>query len=280
VELPTPPVPHALTWATTIDVLPCDRQTVRSDDHWVIRSPGNPSHYWGNLILFDDPPAAGDADRWEHVFAAAFADDPRIGHVTLAWDRTHGELGYAHKAFLDRGYELNVTVALTAPPDGLAPHARASGEVTVRALDPAPGADAEAWAGVLELQLANYPGSEGERQFSQQRLDDLRRLFCAGRGAWYVALADHEVAGSCGIVVTAGRARFQLVDTALAHRRRGVCSRLVVDAAGHAAAHHAVDRFVICADPHYHALGLYQSLGFRRTEHTAGVCRPPQRSSG
>jgi len=33
---------------------------------------------------------------------------------------------------------------------------------------------------------------------------------------------------------------------------------------------------VIVADLHYHALGLYESLGFRRRERVAGVCRWPR----
>jgi ribosomal protein S18 acetylase RimI-like enzyme len=32
---------------------------------------------------------------------------------------------------------------------------------------------------------------------------------------------------------------------------------------------------VIVADEHYHALGLYESLGFERAERVLGVCRPP-----
>jgi ribosomal protein S18 acetylase RimI-like enzyme len=104
-------------------------------------------------------------------------------------------------------------------------------------------------------------------------------LFRAGRGAWYVALhpSSGDVVGSCGIVVTAGRGRFQAVDTAEAHRRRGICSRLLVEAAHDAARRYAARSFVIAADPDYHALGLYVSLGFTATEHAAGVYRPPRR---
>ena len=76
-------------------------------------------------------------------------------------------------------------------------------------------------------------------------------------------------------MVTGGRGRFQVVDTAAAHRRKGICSRLVVEAADRAARLHRADRFVIAADPSYHALGLYESLGFRRAERVAGVCRHP-----
>jgi len=35
-------------------------------------------------------------------------------------------------------------------------------------------------------------------------------------------------------------------------------------------------RFVIVADAGYHALGLYESLGFERTEHVSGVCLWPR----
>ena len=100
--------------------------------------------------------------------------------------------------------------------------------------------------------------------------------FRAGRGAWYVALDGDAVVGSCGVIVTDGRGRFRAVDTLATHRRRGVSSRLVVDAAQHAAEHYGADRFVIVADEHYHALGLYESLGFARVERVFGVCRPPQ----
>jgi ribosomal protein S18 acetylase RimI-like enzyme len=65
------------------------------------------------------------------------------------------------------------------------------------------------------------------------------------------------------------------VDTALAFRRRGICSRLVVEAAQRSAQRGA-KRLVIVADAGYHALGLYESLGFEREEHVIGVCRWPR----
>jgi hypothetical protein len=63
-------------WATDIDVLPADRverrQTAEGAGHLVVRSPGNPMHWWGNFLIFDEPPQAGDGPRWEAAFAAAF----------------------------------------------------------------------------------------------------------------------------------------------------------------------------------------------------------------
>ncbi len=78
-----------------------------------------------------------------------------------------------------------------------------------------------------------------------------------------------------GIVVTGGRARYQAVDTAITHRRRGICSRLLVDAARHAVATYGATDLVIVADPDYHAAGIYESVGFRPVERVCGVCRPP-----
>ena len=79
------------------------------------------------------------------------------------------------------------------------------------------------------------------------------------------------MAGSLGIVVTDGRGRYQAVDTALAHRRLGVASRLVVEASRLSSAVFGTERFVIVADADYHALNLYESLGFERRERVAGA---------
>jgi ribosomal protein S18 acetylase RimI-like enzyme len=267
-------------WASSIDVLPLDRVVELRGAYVAVRSPSNPSHYWGNFLLFDGPPRQGDASRWEALFEDSFGDEPRVRHRTFAWGRTESDIGAARSEFVDRGYNLEESVALTASAAQLKPHRRQSSQVEVRALDPAAGADVEFWDAVVELQVEGRDAGHEEdayRAFSRQRLDDLRALFRAGRGGWYVAL-DHatgRLVGSCGIVVAGGRGRYQAVDTAPAFRRRGICSRLVVEAARRSAADYGAERFVILADRLYHALGLYESLGFERAEHHLGVCRWP-----
>jgi GNAT superfamily N-acetyltransferase len=158
-------------------------------------------------------------------------------------------------------------------------HPRANREVVISELDPRPGGDGDLWRQAIELQVASrddFSEPQVYREFIGRRLEDLRVMFRAGRGAWYVATypGQGEVVAACGIVVTGERGRFQAVDTAAAHRRQGISSRLVVEAAGRAARHGA-SRLVIAAEPDYHALGLYESLGFQRVERVAGVCRRP-----
>jgi ribosomal protein S18 acetylase RimI-like enzyme len=275
-------VPASLVWATSIDVLPPERLVSRRDGYLTVRSPTNPTHYWGNLLVYDDAPGPGDGERWEAVFAAEFADSPRVIHRTFAWDRTDDARGAMDSEFRGRGYDIELSVGMIASPDEIHPNPRANAEVVVKALDPEPGGDDERhWHQVLELQAAGRdPDSseteEAHRVFSRTRQAELRAMFRAGLGAWYVALDGDVVAGSMGIVVTGGRARYQAVDTAVSHRRRGICSRLLVDAARHAVATYGATRLVIVADPDYHAAGIYESVGFRPIERVCGVCRPPR----
>ena len=272
-------IPRSLVWATDYDVLPVDHVVERRDGYLVVRSPGNPAHYWGNLLLFDDAPQHQDGERWERLFELEFGENPMVEHVTLAWDRVDGALGSAREEFVARGYELDEVVGLVADAGGLLMHPRANQEVVIRDLDPQPGADRDLWDQAIELQVASRDDFLDEltyREFLGRRLEDLRVMFRAGRGAWFVAMypGRDEVVAACGVVVTGERGRFQAVDTAAAHRRKGISSRLVVEAAGRAAGHGA-RRFVIAAEPDYHALGLYESLGFQRVERVAGVCRRP-----
>ena len=274
-------IPHSLVWATSIDVLSSERVVQRRDGYLVVRSPTNPAFWWGNLLLFDEPPAAGDGERWEALFAAEFADEPRVAHRTFAWDRTDDERGTMAGEFLARGYDAELSVGMIATPEEIHPHPRANAEVRVAALDPTTGGpDEERWEQVIELQVAardveRLKDEELHRVFSRARLAELRTTFQAGLGAWYVALDGDVVAGSMGIVVTGGRGRYQAVDTAITHRRRGICSRLLVDAARHAVATYGADRLVIVADPDYHAAGIYESVGFTPVERVCGVCRQP-----
>lgn len=273
-------VPRSLIWATQVDVLPLDCVVERKDEYLLVRSPGNPTHYWGNLLLFDQPPGVGDGRRWERLFEVEFGDEPRVRHRTFAWDRTDGEAGLAREEFVRRGYDLEESIGLVAERRQVRAHPRENLEVLIRTLEPAPGADEESWDAVVELQVANREEShdeQGHRLFARARLNDLRAQFRVGGGAWYVAVdpAGGGIVASCGVVVAGERARFQAVDTALAYRRLGISSRLVVEAAQRSAATHRATRFVIVADAGYHALALYESLGFSRQEHVFGVCRQP-----
>ncbi len=275
-------LPSSLVWDTEIQVLPRGRILERRDGYLVVRSPQNPLHHWGNFLLFDEPPVAGDGERWEALFAAEFADTPGVSHRAFGWDRADGALGQARPEFEARRYELQQLLGLRARGDDVRAHPRENRDVTIVALDPRPHAEPRLWQQVLDIWVASseVPPEEepARRSFARRRLCELRALFSAGMGSWYVALGTdrREVLGCCGIVTSGSRGRFQSVDTRSDWRRRGVCSRLLVEACRHSRRQHSTDCFVIVADAGYHAAGLYESLGFEPVERVAGVCLAPR----
>lgn len=276
-------VPRSLVWATDIQVLPRSRVLERHEGYLVVRSPENPTHYWGNFLLFDEAPTAGAAGRWEQLFEAEFSASPAVTHRAFGWDRPDGDPGEARGEFVSRGYELEEIVGLSAPAGATRPHPRENREVTVAALDPQAGAEADLWEQVVDVWMASSEAEPGQEQarraFVNRRLDGLRSLFCAGMGSWYVALDGGEVVGCCGIVASGPLGRFQSVDTRTDWRSRGVCSRLLVEACRHSERRYGVERFVIAADVDYHARGLYESLGFEAVERVACVCLAPNASA-
>lgn len=268
----------SMVWATSIDVLAPDHTLTRRGGYWVVQSPSNPTYWWGNLLLFDEPPAVGDGERWEALFRQEFASRPEVSHRCFAWDSIDGATGAAERELVARGYELEWNAGLIARPEQMREHPRANRDVQVRQLDPS--GDELLWSAVLDVQMQGAPdelrGTDYHRTFLERRQEELRETFRSGRGGWYVALLDGVLAGSLGVVVTGSRARYQAVETAAAFRRRGVARRLVVDAARDLLARHEIAGFVIAADPDYHALGIYEDLGFERLELVVGTLRAPE----
>src|SRR5262245_63694044 len=99
-EVPRSTVPRSLVRATDLDVLAPDRVIERRDGFLLVRSPSNPTFYWGNLLLFDRAPEPGDGLCWEALFEEEFADEPRVRHRTFAWDRPDGAVGAAREEFV------------------------------------------------------------------------------------------------------------------------------------------------------------------------------------
>ena len=114
-------------------------------DHLVVRTPTNPSFWWGNFILVAGPPAPGDATRWRALFASEF---PHADHCAIGVDSVDGETGPAAElAALD----LAARVATVMSASALVPPAR-----------PAPGeAPLACFAGKVASLTAASPGALG-----------------------------------------------------------------------------------------------------------------------
>src|ERR1700733_3452478 len=83
-----------------------------------IRSPLNPSYWWGNFLLLAAPPAAGEPGEWLATFAAEF---PAAKHVALGVDTI--EIGTIDVGeFAAAGLRLERSAVLTATVVNEPPH--------------------------------------------------------------------------------------------------------------------------------------------------------------
>jgi GNAT superfamily N-acetyltransferase len=232
----------------------------------VIRTPSNPGFWWGNFLLFRDPPAEGALERWKERFHEEIASHQPARHFAFGWDSPEGERGRL-EPFLDDGFLLNESVVLTA--DAVHPPARPNGDVAIRPL-----AGDDDWRQAMENQVACHAAEFSQpeyRDFKARQMDGYRGMAEAGLGAWFGAFAEGRLVADLGVFADGAVARFQAVETHPDFRRRGICGTLVYESARHALHTLGAKRLVMVADVHYHAARIYESLGFRPTERQLGV---------
>ena len=63
-----------------------DGETLDRGDYLVIRSPANPNFYWGNFLLFSQPPQIGYHVKWRELFVQEIGAPPLVEHQTFGWD--------------------------------------------------------------------------------------------------------------------------------------------------------------------------------------------------
>ena len=224
--------------------------------HLVVRTPDNPTYYWGNFILLAGPPVPGGEREVVGAFNTEF---PEARHVSIGID-TPDLTPEARAAFEAAGLVVDVASVLTA--SELQPPREVEAEVRELVGD-------EDWEARARLSQQLYPQTSEESfmRFARQKNAQERRLVDAGRGTRFGAFVDGVLASTAGIFVTEdGVARFQSVETHPDHRRKGLAAAVV-----HAAGQHALDQLgvrtlVIVADTDGDAIDIYRRLGFTDSE--------------
>ena len=90
-----------------------DGQIMDRGNYLVIRTPSNPTFYWGNFLLFPQPPGDGDLEVWRNLFAQEIGIPPDTEHQVFGWDSPDGELGVI-QPFTEAGFRLDRNVVLTS----------------------------------------------------------------------------------------------------------------------------------------------------------------------
>jgi ribosomal protein S18 acetylase RimI-like enzyme len=248
---------ESIGWQTDLRLRELEgAEIVAREDHVLVRTPENPAFRWGNFLLLGSMPAAGEGERWLGRFREAF---PAAAYVALGVDAAATDAAVLAE-LQALGLRAERTCVLSAT--RLAMPAKAMPQAQLRALR-----SELDWRQAIELGLTadeEHDGEPGARTYMERRMAAVRRVCEAGQGSWFGAFRDGEMVAGLGIFAAGeGVARFQSVDTHPAHRRQGLATHLLFAAAEHARASLGARTLVIAADPDYHAIELYRTLGFR-----------------
>ena len=235
-------------------------------DYTVIRTPTNPGYYWGNFLLFAHPPQTGDLERWQGLFAREIGRPPAVNHVVFGWDSPEGTQGEI-APFLDAGFRFAEHLIMAA--QAVHPPRKWNDAVAIR-----PIRGDQEWEQALDISLRCFPGEEhGESYapFMRREMARFRRMSEAGRGHWFGAFLDDRMVAGLGLYFEDGVGSFEQVGTHPDFQRQGICSTMVFRAAEYAFQHMGIHTLALAADEDYHAVKIYESVGFKVVERQVGL---------
>ena len=221
-------------------------------DYLVVRTPDNPTFYWGNFLLLAGWPGPGTGNSWLARFAAEF---PHAAHIALGVDAgvDGAEPAEVPPEFLAAGLKFERATVLSCAGVQAPPHQNTEAEIRPLASD-----DDWEQSRDLGIRCFGYDGSYLERRASARR-----RLTRAGRAAWFGAFTGGRLLAQLGVCdAGGGLARYQDVETDPAARRRGLAGTLVWRAGRYAAEAFGAGTLVIVADPAESAIRIYRACGF------------------
>lgn len=243
-------------------------------DYWVIRTPSNPTFWFGNFILFPRAPAGGQVcDQWLQVHHQHFGDT--LNHRVFGWDEcSEGEI----TAFLENGFKTSHGIALSLKQPSERPRLNPSLEIR-------PIVSAADWELVAQQQIRcdredfQYPEDGGA--FRRQQLANYQAMSADRRGNWWGAFEGDTLVGNMGLFFDAQNrvGRFQNVGTHPAYRRQRVCTTLLDHIVRDAFDRVGAEQLVICTGMEYDnpSIPTYRNFGFTDAGSSYAVMRAPGR---
>ena len=256
----------SLGYQTDLIFVSFDGVIIDRGDYLVIKSPTNPSYYWGNFLLFDYPPSEGDFQRWPGLFAREIGSPPAVIHQTFGWDTAEDEHGVI-EPFLKDGFHLEQSVVLTSQQPTLP--SKAARGVTIRPLM----SDDDYSQSIENQVVCREPEfTETEyRLFRKRQMKRYRSMTGAGLGNWFGAFIGNQLVADLGIFHSSQLGRYQYVQTHPDFRKQGIASQLVYESGIYALDQYGVNTLVIVADVGSQAERLYKAVGFNVVGHQLGI---------
>ncbi len=233
----------------------------------VIKTPSNPSYFWGNYLVFDKPPINGDFNKWHKIFDEEFKSYPtKPKHYLFAWETesTNQDL----TAFKNAYYKYEKGVALSTTK--INPPPKINNEVEVKKIS-----IKDHLQEIIQHHKACADPSLVTAyydEFKEKQFNNYIRLVDEGRGHWFGAFLNNKLVADLGIFHKDGVARYQLVGTHPDYRRQGICGTLVYKAGLVALTEYNAKTLVMVADDDYHAARIYESVGFKPNDYIYSFC--------
>lgn len=232
-----------------------DGEIADRGDYYLIRTPSNPTYYWGNYLLFKSEPKEGSFASWINIHEKEFG--PMPDYIAIGWDSLKkGEVS----EFKAHGFTLSEDVVLSL---GEAPNeVQTNPDLVARKF----ARDSD-WQSSIEEQIAECPveiSVEDYRIFISDQMYNHRRKQENGHGNYWGAFLNDKLVGDMGIFFDRVEkiARFQSIATVAAYRRKRVCSTLLNQVIKSTFAEEQIDTLVIAAEHNSIAESIYRSFGF------------------
>jgi ribosomal protein S18 acetylase RimI-like enzyme len=245
-----------------------DGEVIDRGEYIVVRTPSNPTYYWGNFLLFRLPPEGGAVVRWRRLFAEEIGARFPSHHETFGWDNPEGERGHID-GFVKEGFELVASRVLTA--QSVVPPPRVAADLVIRPME----SEAD-WNEAIDFGTLTRPeghADAGYREFRQRQMRRYRAMQADGLGYWFGAFRSGKLLADVGLFRSDDLARYQSVVTHPEHRRQGVAGTLVFQASVLFLEQHPGVTLVIVAEDGSGAERLYRSIGFQPREYQLGLER-------
>lgn len=246
-----------LGFLTDFKLLGGDSEVREYADYFLVKTPSNPTFIDGNCMVLKSPKLLENKTSLEGCFKAHFEAATNQHHIGFKLLETVSD-GLL-EAYLQDQYEYDKLAVMTY----------AAEKKIARVLDPKIGtirsfssnSDWDQWAANEIQERPTIFTAASFKAYLFGRRIVYRELAEQGFGNFYGVFQAGELLGAAGLYIFDQIGRFQQVRTIEKARRQGICKALIQFMYAQNAPH--MQDAVMVADEDYHALTLYEGLGFR-----------------
>jgi len=249
-----------LGFLTDFKLLGADSEIIEYADYFLVKTLSNPTFIDGNCMVLKTPELLQNKTKLEACFKTHFEARTKEHHLSFKlMNKASEEL---LQRYLDDQYSYDKLAVMTYEATKNVEPTIQNKAWEIRAF--ASNLDWEQWT---ENEIRERPILFTEKSFTAYLLGRrfvYKEFVQKGFGNFYGVFQRGELLGSAGLYIFDGIGRFQQVRTIEKVRRQGICKALIQFI--YTQNENQMQEAVMVADEDYHALKLYEGLGFKSKE--------------